>query len=305
MPGGPRLAYAALPLDERLSWAGFGEYRPGTATPVANVQKYRPRPAVWKVADRDTTLYLFGTLHSLPIGLEWRTPVLDRIMGEAQSLIVESLDEPSAPGAERGADVRRPALALRLPPHRRAALARLLAQERPGAAALLDAAPTWVAAIAVRGLRERMAGMRQGPGADAWLEDAFRQAGKTITGIERSEALVARLNAISEPGQRHLLDTAIDGPTPTLAQRMASVDAWARGDIGTGSPLAKALAKDARSPLNGPLVADRNRAWARSLARRMRTPGTALFAAGIGHFIGKESLIARLRLYGIYAQRVQ
>src|ERR1700709_809468 len=35
-------------------------------------------PAMWKLSDRDTTIYLFGTFHLLPQGQNWRTPAFDK-----------------------------------------------------------------------------------------------------------------------------------------------------------------------------------------------------------------------------------
>src|SRR6185369_1001930 len=42
------------------------------ATPVREA-----RPALWKLADADTTIYLFGTIHALPDGVEWRGRRID------------------------------------------------------------------------------------------------------------------------------------------------------------------------------------------------------------------------------------
>src|SRR3546814_9737167 len=37
-------------------------------------------PALWKLADEDTTIYLFGTVHALPDGVAWfRGPVADAL----------------------------------------------------------------------------------------------------------------------------------------------------------------------------------------------------------------------------------
>ena len=37
-------------------------------------------PALWKVADEDTTIYLFGTVHALPKDVEWfRGPIAEAI----------------------------------------------------------------------------------------------------------------------------------------------------------------------------------------------------------------------------------
>lgn len=33
-------------------------------------------PALWKVADEDTTIYLFGTVHVLPKDVVWYTPTI-------------------------------------------------------------------------------------------------------------------------------------------------------------------------------------------------------------------------------------
>ena len=41
--------------------------QPVEAVPAPEVA----RPALWKVADADTTIYLFGTIHLLPKGVEW------------------------------------------------------------------------------------------------------------------------------------------------------------------------------------------------------------------------------------------
>src|SRR5688572_14622126 len=46
-------------------------------------------PALWSVSDADTKIYLFGTIHLLPAGHEWRTPVIERAIAESDELVVE------------------------------------------------------------------------------------------------------------------------------------------------------------------------------------------------------------------------
>ena len=53
------------------------------------------------------------------------------------------------------------------------------------------------------------------------------------------------------------------------------------------------------------LLDDRNAAWARTLKARLAVPGTSLFAAGAGHFVGPNSLIARLQALGVRVERVE
>jgi len=47
-----------------------------------------PGPAWWKVSDADTTIYVLGTLASLPKGLGWDTSVLERRLDGAFALIM-------------------------------------------------------------------------------------------------------------------------------------------------------------------------------------------------------------------------
>ena len=47
-------------------------------------------PAMWKVADEDTTVYLFGTIHLLPKGTEWRSQAFDQAATSADTLVVTS-----------------------------------------------------------------------------------------------------------------------------------------------------------------------------------------------------------------------
>lgn len=124
--------------------------------------------------------------------------------------------------------------------------------------------------------------------------------------IEDGARVMASLDAIPEADQRRMLDAALDAPVPTLAGLRAPVEAWARGEVGPDSALANDLAASSgTSALDGPLMADRNRAWTAALVARLDRPGTVLFAAGAGHFIGDGSVIALLRQQGIRVTRIR
>ena len=48
-----------------------------------------PGPALWKVADKDTTIYLFGTVHALPKGTEWYKPHVKAAFESSDELVTE------------------------------------------------------------------------------------------------------------------------------------------------------------------------------------------------------------------------
>ncbi|MEO8547239.1 MAG: TraB/GumN family protein, partial [Sphingomicrobium sp.] len=57
------------------------------------------RPALWQVADRDTTVYLFGTIHLLPKDYHWRTVAFDKAVAGSQGLVVETIVDNANPQA--------------------------------------------------------------------------------------------------------------------------------------------------------------------------------------------------------------
>ncbi len=84
--------------------------------------------------------------------------------------------------------------------------------------------------------------------------------------------------AIPEADQRLMLDQALDAPDRNPEELRAPVHAWARGETPS-------------QPASDALTAATNRIWADNLVLRLRQPGTALFAAGAGHFAGPGSVI--------------
>src|ERR1700712_589179 len=46
-------------------------------------------PALWKVSDRDTTIYLFGTIHALPKGVHWFAGPIVTAFNASNELVTE------------------------------------------------------------------------------------------------------------------------------------------------------------------------------------------------------------------------
>ena len=51
-------------------------------------------PALWKVADEDTTIYLFGTIHALPADVVWYDAEIDHALQSADTVVTEILMDP-------------------------------------------------------------------------------------------------------------------------------------------------------------------------------------------------------------------
>lgn len=318
-PGGPQLPYAIVAPDERLSFAGE-LVRPASEAAqekalraemvrVAAAQTYPIRPAIWKIGDADSTIYIFGTVHSLPPGFRWRNPVLEGVIVRADSLLLESTDSDEdkvtflegLPPQEGGS---LPPLIERVSHRTRSKLAQLESALPDEATAKLDAMPTWIAAISIGFIRDLMIGDIPSQGADAWLEQHFHASGRPVEAIENSKGVVEHVNAVPERSQRMMLEAVLAAPDHTHEQLDATAHAWAQGMVGDDSPLR--IEVDARDPMADPILVQRNNAWVDTLIARLRTkPGTVLFAAGAGHFVGPGSVIDLLQKRGVRVERIQ
>lgn len=316
-PLGPLIGFRELPVDDRIAPDDFvvlddltepvpdaAQQRALDARVAALLprQDYAPRPALWRIRDRDTTIWLFGTIHVLPPGFRWRSAAVERAAAAAHTLIVESVDEPGAsPGAsEAFAVAGLPPLARRVSPSHRAKLADFVATLPPEAARTLDTLPTWVAAVAISVARDIRAGEVPGPGADDWFEAEFRRRDRRVVGIEDGTQVMATANSIPEGEARALLDAALDAPPFDRALARAPLHAWARGELGPAVTVA--LGSPA---LSVALLDRRNAAWAATLKAKLAVPGTLFFAAGAGHFAGRGSVLDELAARGVRVERVE
>jgi uncharacterized protein YbaP (TraB family) len=314
----PALPYAVYSPDERLALSGKPVLAENDArhdaalrkekARVALAQPYQPEPAIWKISDADTAIYIFGTVHSLPPGFRWRNPQLEAVIVRADTLLLESVDDDAVTfteGMAAGAPV--PPLIERVSHRGRPKLAEIQAVLPPEMVAELDRMPSWIAAMSIGTVRDLLAGDMPSQGADDWLEKHFRSLGRPVKAIEDSKAVVTNINAVPEAAQRMMLEAALLVPPRTHDELDAAAHAWAKGQVGTDSPLMIMPENlDPSAVMADPLLTRRNNAWVDSLiARLAATPGTILFAAGVGHFVGPGSVIDLLGKRGLRVERVQ
>lgn len=277
---------------------------------AAAAAQAEPRPALWLLADEDTKIYMLGTIHVLPPGFKWRSAAVDKAVGEASELVVETYTPPgSDPKLEDTPGLfaeRAPPLIERVPESKRKHLkAAIEASGLP--AGMLDRMHSWAAAMTL-GIAQMLGAYgvddpKEAPGVEDVLEADFRGAGKPILSVEDGDAVFAALAALPEPVQTRLLLDAIE-PAPAAADSRAMA----------AEELAWVAGRDQAMDLEGEngfppemfevLVRRRNAAWTGWLEERLKKPGTLLFAVGAGHLAGRESVQAMLARRGLRVSRV-
>jgi len=266
-------------------------------------------PAMWKVADADTTIYLFGTIHLLPSDMKWRSAAFDEAAAGSDTLVVETDIDESDPTATLGELFKLaispglPPLASRVAPAKRAALATAIAKSGIPAAAL-DKMETWAAAFLLLGVQFKDLGLQPGSGVEAVLKKQFVAGGKTIGQLESNAEQLGFFDRLSEPSQREFLEGVLDDPAAMKAQFQIMLDAWSRGDV---AEIAKSFNSDMGDApeLMDVLIARRNANWAQWVRGRLDKPGTVMMAVGAGHLAGDKSVVKLLQKQGLKVTRVQ
>lgn len=266
------------------------------------------KPALWKVADADTTIYLFGTIHMLPPNYAWRTQAFDKALGTADELVLEVvLDKDPKKTAEimtrLGYAQGLPPLLDRVPADKRAALAKLIEQSRLPTATL-DRMETWAAATTLAALTLRQANISATDGVERQLSTTFDAAGKPVGGLETTEQQLGYFDTLPEDVQRKFLVSVIDSTVDAEAEFKKMMAAWSSGDT---NRIATTFDEELRfSPeLAQVLLRQRNANWTDWVKQRLDTPGTVLVAVGAGHLAGRDSVQEMLAREGIKVSRVQ
>jgi uncharacterized protein YbaP (TraB family) len=265
-------------------------------------------PAMWKVADSDTTVYLFGTIHLLPEGQAWRTRAFDKALAGSDELVLEVADVDDMMAAAQamaklGMSPGLPPIAERVPEGKRAARRAMIA-ESGYPEAVFDRLETWAAALPLLGVTFKRLGLDPSLGVERQIGAPFRASGKPVRGLETIEQQFGFFDTLSEDAQRALLLSVVEEGADAPAQFKAMLDSWSKGDL---AGVERSFDDETQiSPeLKDALLRQRNAAWADWLAKRLARPGTVFVAVGAGHLAGPDSVQAMLEAKGLEAKRVQ
>lgn len=296
-----------LPVLGGLSLSACATVTPEPVAEASAAPATASGPALWKVADEDTTIYLFGTVHALPKDVDWYSGPVASALSQSQALVTEiptgSAKEPAVQQKFIAAAMLPAGKTLRdlLNPEQRAKFeAAMTKQGLPVAA--FDKVEPWFAAITLGTLPL----LKSGYSMEAGVENAIE--GKAAAGVKRDaletvDAQLALFDTMPQDGQIAYLFAVIDQMDSVLPSMNEMVAAWAKGD-------AERLARLMNESMDDPAIAERllyarNRNWAQWIETRLDQPGTVFVAVGAGHLAGGNSVQDYLTKAGTAVVRVQ
>lgn len=263
-------------------------------------------PALWVVKDRDTTIYLFGTIHVLKPGLSWFDAAVKAAFDRSDALVLEMVQPDTVTMQKlvvaKGFTPDGPTLTERLPEADRAPYLKALSDLGVPPVAF-DRAKPWVVATNLTLLPLMKSGYRPDSGPEHVLTAAAQAVNKPVLGLETPEQQIGYLADLPDPLQVKFLESTLKDLPKADADMAKMVDAWSHGDPAKLGEIMNDGVKDTPE-LAKVLLTDRNARWAQWIRARLATPGTVFVAVGAGHLAGKGSVQEQLRALNITATRI-
>jgi len=261
------------------------------------------KPPMWIARSNTATVILFGSIHLLPAGLDWRPADLDAALDKADELWFELPITPQSdrtaieashalenlPGDETLSSLLTPSAAEKL---KRAADALHCSFEA------LDRMRPWMAELTLSLAQDAQMGASASSGVEDQIQ-AITAPKVKRSAFETPAEQIALLAKAPMSDQIASLDWTLHEIEDDPQTYRRVVDAWMAGDTAS-------IERDALDPLRriSPnlyqrLLAARNRRWTKRILGRLRGQGLVVVVVGVGHLLGPDGVPAQLRASGV------
>ena len=262
------------------------------------------RPPVWVVKDHGATIVMFGSVHVLPPGTDWRPPALAGALAGADQVWFEApMDAAGLAEATRDAQAKgflpqgqtlRPMLS-EAGRKRLADAARLVGYP----VEQFDALEPWFAELLIQDGLFKVMGVDGSDGVEQQLWSGLSPTAARVTLETPAEQIGFFADAPIKEQLASLEQTLKDVPNARRDYDKLLKE-WIDGDT-------KGLIKEVLDPLrkSSPglydrVVRQRNTRWVQAIDSRLKEPnGRTVMIVGMGHLIGPDSVPAQLRRQGI------
>ncbi len=277
------------------------------ATPLQG-QQY---PAMWRVSDADTQIYLFGTFHLLPEGLDWISPAMRAAMAatnvtyfEADTTSERASRELQAAILEHGVNPPGVTLSSLLGDVRAARFA-TIAEGYGIPMESLETMRPWLASLQVTLTAYSQLGFAPGAGAETVIQELAKSQNDRLAYLENGADQIAAFASVEEQDEFASFDDGISQLIDPSPQILRLLEAWQTGDVDAIEAEITLAVRDASPATYQILFIDRNNDWTRTLTALMEGEGDYFVAVGAGHLVGEGSVVDMLRSGGYSVTRIQ
>ena len=265
-------------------------------------------PALFKVADEDTTIYLFGTVHTLPADIDWRTGPVDTAIANSETLVTEidlTPEKMAGVAAAMQAKGTLPAgetLRGLMNEDQRATFEAGLAEVGIPAEEL-DPLEPWLASVALIQFLSQRAGFSRDRGVENVLEGIFPEGTERVA-LEDVDFQISVFDETPVDQQITFLLSGAEDPLESLAALNSIVELWSTGRLDELGDLMRE-GFEPLPELGERMIYSRNASWAEWIDARLDDPGTVFMAVGALHLSGERSVPDLLAEQGVEVKRIQ
>jgi uncharacterized protein YbaP (TraB family) len=265
-------------------------------------------PMLWAIKDKDSTIYLFGTIHVLKPETQWRSAAITKAFAESGELVME-IQQPENPAdlqplvMKYGVDMAKP-LSSKLDAETNTRL-QAVAQGMGIPAQGVEPMRPWLAAVTLSMAPLIKAGYDPKSGVETLLSAEAKAAGKTVGALETAEQQLGFFAGLEPAQEVAMLKATLDDIDAGPQRIDAMVAGWAKGDTKALAGLVIEEMKADYPDLYQVLIVGRNQDWARQLKAKLAGSGVSFVAVGAGHLTGPDSVQAELAKLGVQTDVVR
>lgn len=265
-------------------------------------------PAMWKVSDGDSAIWLFGSVHLLPDWPEWRTGHLDKVMSKVDLVYFETDISLEAQlsitnlSYELGFSRDGRLLSEKIGPELTAQL-REKAEEYGLPMPMLLTMEPWMAATTLSVGVVATQGYAPELGVETLLSQELPAERKGF--LETPEQQLGFLAGGDMDEQIAMLRATLDTLDDASSDISAMVDAWLGGEPELLGTIFDAQMGGYGGGMVERLIDQRNHNWVEQIEAMLARNETALLVVGAAHLAGDVSVVKLLEERGFTSERVQ
>lgn len=265
-------------------------------------------PAIWKVSDADSSVWIFGSIHLLPPDTDWRTDQFDQLLTKADRIYFETDLGPAAQASiialtmQRGFSSDGRLLNEKIDAKTMGKV-RTMAEAVNVPVSTLLAMEPWMAASTLSLSAMVQAGYDPNVGVDPLLQNEIPVERQGF--LESAEEQMEAIAGGSPEEHLQMLEATLAGGQQAVALIDEMKDAWLAGSADGLGDIFLAELGAYGDGFTKRLVTDRNANWTEQISRMLESNEEAFIVVGAGHMVGEDSVILMLEKAGFSSERVQ
>lgn len=286
----------------------FGKFILSLTAMLLTAGSAQAAPAMWKISDEDSAIWLFGSVHLLPSWTEWRSQHLDKVMSKVDRVYFETDISAEAQmgiaelSYELGFSRDGRLLSERIGPELTDAL-REQADAHGIPMPLLLTMEPWMAASTITVGIVSTYGYDPNLGVEMVLNQDLPGERKGF--LETPEQQLRFLAGGDEEEQIAMLRATLDSMDDAAADLDTMIDAWISGEPELLGEVFDAQMSGFGAGTVERLIDVRNHDWVEQIEAMLARNETALLVVGAAHLAGNVSVVKLLEERGFTSERVQ